>query len=293
MKRILQVASALALSAGVLASANVSAQTHAPIKNIVLVHGAWVDGSGWKPVYDILTRDGYHVTMVQEPLTSLDADVAATKRVLDLQNSPTILVGHSYGGSVITEAGVHPNVAGLVYVAAHAPNVGEDEGALGKKTPSFLAKQTNAVEKTADGYTYLNPAVFPKDFAADLPLRQATFESRSQILTAAQVFHDAALRRGVDDETELGHRGGRRQDHQSGSRTLVLRTRAQSHHGHSGREPFRVRIEAAAGRGRDRRCREACGAVGENRAASCSTHDAAQYSSGVCASCRIRRPWLI
>ncbi|WP_250490560.1 alpha/beta hydrolase [Caballeronia sp. INML2] len=195
MKRILQAASVLALSAGVFASAGAMAQNaapaadaHAPVRNIVLVHGAWVDGSGWKPVYDILTRDGYHVTMVQEPLTSLEGDVAATRRVLDLQNGPTILVGHSYGGSVITEAGVHTNVAGLVYVAAHAPNVGEDEGALGKKTPSFLAKQTDAVEKTADGYTYLNPAVFSKDFAADLPLRQATFESRSQILTSAQVF---------------------------------------------------------------------------------------------------------
>ncbi|AET93886.1 alpha/beta hydrolase (plasmid) [Burkholderia sp. SFA1] len=195
MKRILQAASVLALSAGVFGSnvamaqdAAPAAATHAPVRNIVLVHGAWVDGSGWKPVYDILTKDGYHVTMVQEPLTSFEGDVAATTRVLDLQNGPTILVGHSYGGSVITQAGVHPKVAGLVYVAAHAPNVGEDEGALGKKTPSFLAKQTNAVEKTADGYTYLNPAVFPKDFAADLPLRQAQFESHSQILTAAQVF---------------------------------------------------------------------------------------------------------
>lgn len=190
MKRILQAASVLALSAGLFASTGAMARdaAHGPVRNIVLVHGAWVDGSGWKPVYDILTRDGYHVTMVQEPLTSLEADVAATKRVLDLQNGPAILVGHSYGGSVITEAGVHPNVAGLVYVAAHAPDVGEDESALGKKTPSLLARQTGAVEKTADGYTYLNPAVFPKDFAADLPLGQARFESRSQMLTSAQVF---------------------------------------------------------------------------------------------------------
>src|SRR6188472_2454096 len=125
-----------------------------PLKNIVLVHGAWVDASGWKPVYEILTREGFHVSMVQEPETSFADDVTAAKRVLDLQDGPTLLVGHSYGGSIITEAGVHTNVAGLVYVAAHAPNVGEDEGALGKKTPSFLAKQTDAVEKTADGYTY-------------------------------------------------------------------------------------------------------------------------------------------
>jgi pimeloyl-ACP methyl ester carboxylesterase len=135
---------------------------NAPVKNIVLVHGAWVDGSGWKPVYDILTKDGYHVTLVQEPLTSLEDDVAATKRVLDLQDGPSILVAHSYGGSVITEAGVDPKVVGLVYVAA--------------------------IKKTDDGYTYLNPADFPKDFAADLPHKEAVFESHAQILTAAKVF---------------------------------------------------------------------------------------------------------
>jgi pimeloyl-ACP methyl ester carboxylesterase len=147
-----------------------------------------VDGSGWKPVYDILTKDGYHVSLVQEPLTSLEDDVAATKRVLDLQNGPTILVAHSYGGSVITEAGVHPNVVGLVYVAAHAPNIGEDEAALGKGMPSYTSQQAGAIRKTDDGYTYLNPADFPKDFAADLPLKTATFESNAQILTAAKVF---------------------------------------------------------------------------------------------------------
>src|SRR5919109_1296712 len=83
-----------------------------PVKNIVLVHGAWVDASGWKPVYDILTKEGFHVTMVQEPETSFAADVTAAKRVLDLQDGPTLLVGHSYGGSIITEAGIHPKVVG-------------------------------------------------------------------------------------------------------------------------------------------------------------------------------------
>jgi len=112
-----------------------------PVKNIVLVHGAWVDGSGWKPVYEILTKDGYDVTMVQEPLTSLQDDVAATKRILDLQTGPCILVGHSYGGSIITEAGIDPHVVGLVYVAAHAPDVGEDEGALEKRMPSATQQQ--------------------------------------------------------------------------------------------------------------------------------------------------------
>ncbi len=159
-----------------------------PVKNIVLVHGAWVDASGWKPVYEILIKEGFHVTMVQEPETSFADDVTATKRVLDLQNGPTLLVGHSYGGSIITEAGVHPNVVGLVYVAAHAPDVGEDEAALGKKTPSVLAKTDGAIKKTPDGFTYLDPAQFPKLFAPDLPRERADFVARSQVLAAAQVF---------------------------------------------------------------------------------------------------------
>jgi pimeloyl-ACP methyl ester carboxylesterase len=159
-----------------------------PLKNIVLVHGAWVDASGWKPVYDILTRDGFNVTMVQEPETSFAADVAATKRVLDLQDGPTLLVGHSYGGSIITEAGVHPNVAGLVYVAAHAPDVGEDEAALGRKTPSVLAKTDGAIKRTPDQFTYLNPPDFPKLFAPDLPRDRAEFVARAQVMAAASVF---------------------------------------------------------------------------------------------------------
>jgi pimeloyl-ACP methyl ester carboxylesterase len=161
----------------------------APVKNIVLVHGAWVDGSGWKPVYQILAKDGYEVSMVQVPETSFEDDVAATKRVLALQTGPCILVGHSYGGSIITEAGVDPHVVGLVYVAAHAPDVGEDEGALGKGTPSVLAKIKGAIEVTPDHFTYLDPEDFPKLFAPDLPLEQAQFESRSQVLAAAKVFN--------------------------------------------------------------------------------------------------------
>jgi pimeloyl-ACP methyl ester carboxylesterase len=159
----------------------------APVKNIVLVHGAWVDGSGWKPVYDILIAHGYKVTLVQEPLTSFAEDVAATKRVLDEQNGPTILVGHSYGGSIITEAGVHPQVVGLVYVAAHAPDVGENEAALGKKTPNVISSK-NVVEVTPDKFTYLKRSAFPTYFAPDLPRPQAVFEAQSQIPTAAAVF---------------------------------------------------------------------------------------------------------
>jgi len=163
--------------------------TAEPLKNIVLVHGAWVDASGWRPVYEILTRNGFLVTMVQEPETAFADDVMAAKRILDLQNGPTLLVGHSYGGSIITQAGIHPNVVGLVYVAAHAPDVGEDEGALGKKTPSVLAKTDGAIKKTADEFTYLNPADFAKLFAPDLPRERAELMARSQVLAAAQVFN--------------------------------------------------------------------------------------------------------
>jgi pimeloyl-ACP methyl ester carboxylesterase len=181
-KACLAIVAALTLvSTAVPASAD-------PLKNIVLVHGAWVDASGWKPVYDILTKEGFNVTMVQEPETSFADDVTATKRVLDLQDGPTLLVGHSYGGSIITEAGVHPNVVGLVYVAAHAPDVGEDEAALGKNTPSILAKTEGAIKKTPDEFTYLNPADFPKLFAPDLPRERAEFVARSQVLAAAKVF---------------------------------------------------------------------------------------------------------
>jgi pimeloyl-ACP methyl ester carboxylesterase len=160
----------------------------APLKNIVLVHGAWVDASGWKPVYDHLRRAGFNVTMVQEPETSFADDVTATKRILDLQDGPTLLVGHSYGGSVITQAGMHPKVAGLVYVAAHAPDVGENESALGKKTPSVLGKTQGAIRKTPDGFTYLDPAEFPRLFAPDVSREAAEFAARSQVLAAATVF---------------------------------------------------------------------------------------------------------
>jgi pimeloyl-ACP methyl ester carboxylesterase len=175
------IASLLVLAAPAVAQAG-------SLKNIVLVHGAWVDASGWKSVYDLLREKGFRVSTVQEPETSFQDDVAAAKRVLDVQDGPAILVGHSYGGSIITEAGVHPKVAGLVYVAAHAPDVGEDESELGKKMPSALAKTPGAIEKPPDGYTYLNPELFPKLFAPDLPKQQAEFEARSQVLAKADVF---------------------------------------------------------------------------------------------------------
>ncbi len=166
----------------------VTAASAETLKNIVLVHGAWVDASGWKAVCEHLINKGFNVTMVQEPETSFADDVTAAKRVLDLQDGPTLLVGHSYGGSVITEAGVHPKVVGVVYVAAHAPDVGEDKSALGKKTPSVLAKTPGAIKKTPDDFTYLAEADFLKLFAPDLPRERAEFGARSQVLAAAKVF---------------------------------------------------------------------------------------------------------
>jgi pimeloyl-ACP methyl ester carboxylesterase len=165
-----------------------SAQNQQPrIRNVVLVHGAWADGSGWKGVYDILVKDGYAVSIVQEPETTFQDDVAATRRVLAQQDGPCILVAHSYGGAVITEAGTDPAVAGLVHIAAHMPDAGENESDDGKRFPSDLGK-SNAIKKTADGFTYLDPAQFHEYFAADLSAEQAAFMARSQVLNKAENF---------------------------------------------------------------------------------------------------------
>lgn len=165
---------------------NVQAQT-SEVKNIVLVHGAWADGSGWRGVYDILIKDGFNVSVVQEPETSFQDDVAATKRVLAQQNGPCILISHSYGGAVITEAGSDSSVVGLVYVAAHMPDAGENEADDGKRFPSDLSKST-AIKKTVDGFTYLDPAQFHEYFAADLSAEQAAFMARSQVFNFAENF---------------------------------------------------------------------------------------------------------
>jgi len=157
------------------------------VRNIVLVHGAWADGSGWKGVYEILVKDAYNVSVVQEPETSFKDDVAATKRVLALQDGPCILVAHSYGGAVITEAGADPSVVGLVYIAAHMPDTGENEADDGKRFPSDLGK-SGAIKKTPDGFTYIDPAQVHELFAADLPADRAAFMARSQVLNFADNF---------------------------------------------------------------------------------------------------------
>lgn len=148
------------------------------VRNVVLVHGAFADGSGWRGVYDELTGRGYRVTIVQNPLTSLEDDVNATRRVLARQEGPTILVGHSYGGTVITEAGVDPNVAGLVYVSAFAPDVGESTGdqlAEIPPPPEFV------IEPGADGFGFINLERFREGFAADVSEADAAFLRDSQV----------------------------------------------------------------------------------------------------------------
>jgi pimeloyl-ACP methyl ester carboxylesterase len=175
----------LLLTCGAL-SAQVNNEEHR-VRNIVLVHGAWADGSGWKGVYDILVKDSYKVSIVQEPETSFKDDVAATQRVLALQDGPCILVGHSYGGAVITEAGTEPSVVGLVYIAAHMPDSGEKESDDGKRFPSDLAK-SGAIRKTPDGFTYIDPEQFHELSAADVPAGQAALMARSQVLNFADNF---------------------------------------------------------------------------------------------------------
>jgi pimeloyl-ACP methyl ester carboxylesterase len=146
---------------------------------VVLVHGGFADGSGWQGVYGLLTKDGFSVSVVQNPTLSLDGDVAATKHVIDAQREPVILVGHSYGGAVITEAGNDPNVAGLVYIAAFAPDKGESVNTLianpppGAPVPPILPPQ--------DGFLFLDRDKFASSFAADVDPEQAAFMADSQV----------------------------------------------------------------------------------------------------------------
>jgi pimeloyl-ACP methyl ester carboxylesterase len=151
----------------------------AGVKNVVLVHGGFVDGSGWEGVYKALKRDGYMVSIVQNPTMSLADDVAVTKRTLATQNGPVILVGHSYGGAVITEAGNHPKVVGLVYVAAFAPDKGESVSALIKNPPP--GAPVPPILPPQDGYLFLDKAKFPASFAADVSPDAAAFMADSQV----------------------------------------------------------------------------------------------------------------
>ena len=174
---------AIALAALAAGASAMAAPVEKPA-NVVLVHGAFADGAGWRGVHDDLTRRGYRVSIVQNPLTSLADDVAATKRVLARQDGPTILVGHSWGGTVITEAGVDPKVVALVYVSAISPDAGETtaqqyEGFA--PTPDFVIDQT-------DGFGFLNGEKFKAGFAADASDDDAAFLRASQVPINMSVF---------------------------------------------------------------------------------------------------------
>lgn len=174
MKRSLLAAAAAAMLAGgtAMAAPSTTAATAAPsVRNVVLVHGAYADGSGWNEVIARLQKAGLHVTSVQNPLTSLADDADATRRVLALQDGPTILVGHSWAGTVISETGNDPKVKALVYVAARAPDVGEDYGALAARFPAPPAAA--GLVKSPDGFAQLSEEAFVRDFAGDLDPAQA------------------------------------------------------------------------------------------------------------------------
>jgi len=147
--------------------------------NVVLVHGGFVDGAGWAGVYKILRKGGYQVSIVQNPTTSLQDDVAATRRVLDAQNGPVILVGHSYGGAVITEAGRHARVAALVYITAFAPDAGESVATLIKDPPP--GAPVPPILPPQDGYLLLDKTKFHASFAADVDPETAAFMADSQV----------------------------------------------------------------------------------------------------------------
>jgi pimeloyl-ACP methyl ester carboxylesterase len=173
----------LAIAVLVAVSASMAhAQSTPAAKDVVIVHGALVDGSGWRAVYDILSKDGFHVTIVQEPLTGLAEDVDATKRILDQQTGPVVLVGHSYAGAVITEAGADPKVSALVYVAALQPDVGEASGQLLSKfaAPNDAMRSTPAPAAATGKYFFMQPAQFAATYAQDVPASDAQFLADSQ-----------------------------------------------------------------------------------------------------------------
>jgi len=163
--------------------------TKAGLKNVVLVHGGFVDGSGWQGVYDFLTKDGYNVSIVQNPTISLADDVAVTRRKLAAQNGPAILVGHSYGGVVITEAGNDPKVAALVYIAAFAPDKGESVSALIKDPPP--GAPVPPILPPQDGFLFLDREKFRASFAADVDANTAAFMADSQVPWGVQALDGA------------------------------------------------------------------------------------------------------
>jgi pimeloyl-ACP methyl ester carboxylesterase len=149
------------------------------VRNVVLVHGGFVDGSGWQGVYDLLTADGFKVSVVQNQTLSLESDVETTTNALDLQDGPAILVGHSYGGAVISEAGTHHSVAGLAYICAFAPDQGESVSTLLADAPADAPAPP--ILPPQDGFLFLDREKFADAFAADVPAREAAFMADSQV----------------------------------------------------------------------------------------------------------------
>jgi len=186
MRHLLLSAATILMTGAGFAAAAQSAVPEGAAHNIVLVHGAFVDQTSWKPVADILAKQGYHVTLVENPLTSLAADVAATKQALAKQHGRTVLVGHSWGGIVITEAGADPKVSALVYVSAFAPDVGESLASLAKEGPA--TEGAAAIQADAKGNLIIDPKVFPSAVAADLPPKIGEYLANHQMPLSAAAF---------------------------------------------------------------------------------------------------------
>lgn len=189
LQNLLASATAAAALGFIVLTDHAKAETRIPddqaIRNVVLVHGAFADASGWRGVYDDLTGRGYRVTMVQNPLTSLADDVAATNRALNRLDGPAILVGHSWGGTVITEAGIHPNVAGLVYVSALSPDAGETTA---QQYDGFTSPREFVLDIAEDGYGYVQPGSFQAGFAHDVSDADAAFMRDAQVPINMNVF---------------------------------------------------------------------------------------------------------
>ncbi|HTE24979.1 alpha/beta hydrolase [Flavitalea sp.] len=216
----------------------ITVEEYKPIKNIVIVHGAFADASGWEPVYKILSNDGYNVSLVQNPLTSLEDDVVATERIIDRQDGPVILVGHSWGGAVITQAGLSYKVSCLVYVAAFVPEEGETILALATATPP--APENGILPPDANGFIYYDKTKFHAGFAAEQSAEKSDFMFASQAPVAARAFvtpiTKAAWRtkpsyaivatedKSIDPETErmMYKRAGSKVTEIKGSHTLFI-----------------------------------------------------------------------
>jgi pimeloyl-ACP methyl ester carboxylesterase len=240
----------IALAAALVALSFVAGAKDAPAtaaKNIVLVHGALTDGSTWRGVYDILTKDGFRVRVVQQPLTGLADDVAATKRVIDQLDGPVVLVGHSYGGTIITVAGGDPKVKALVYVAALQPDVGETTNQLASSKPGKVP--SSDLMASPDGFVFLDPARFPADVAADVPSAEARYLAQAQMPVAAAAFDVPVKSSRLARQVQLwGHRDGRSRT-QPGACTLDVRA-----FGHQSdrnkRQPSRVCLSTSRRRAR-------------------------------------------